>query len=37
MPVLQDNAGSVKLWEVTKGVVVEDYGKVATILILLSD
>ncbi|MCI14110.1 hypothetical protein A2U01_0035237, partial [Trifolium medium] len=22
-----DTSGSVKLWEITKGVVVEDYGK----------
>lgn len=26
---LQDTTGSVKLWEITRGVVVEDYGKVA--------
>ncbi|CAI0432372.1 unnamed protein product [Linum tenue] len=25
----KDTAGSVKLWEITKGVIVEDYGKVA--------
>ncbi|CAI0384395.1 unnamed protein product [Linum tenue] len=24
----KDTAGSVKLWEITKGVIVEDYGKV---------
>jgi|APAra0007618407_1042631.scaffolds.fasta_scaffold11453_2 WD repeat-containing protein 48 len=26
--LLQDAAGSVKLWDITRGVVVEDYGKV---------
>lgn len=26
---LQDAADSVKLWNITKGVVVEDYGKVS--------
>ncbi|XP_071703462.1 uncharacterized protein [Rutidosis leptorrhynchoides] len=25
----KDNAGSVKLWEITRGVVVEDYGQVS--------
>ncbi|KAI4298093.1 hypothetical protein MLD38_040475 [Melastoma candidum] len=25
----KDSAGSVKLWEITRGVVVEDYGKVS--------
>ncbi|RWW21228.1 hypothetical protein GW17_00014626 [Ensete ventricosum] len=25
---LQDTSGSVKLWEITRGVVIEDYGKV---------
>ncbi|XP_042383473.1 WD repeat-containing protein 48-like isoform X1 [Zingiber officinale] len=25
----KDTAGSVKLWEITKGVVIEDYGKVS--------
>lgn len=25
----KDNAGSVKLWEITRGVVVEDYGEVS--------
>ncbi|KAJ4845770.1 hypothetical protein Tsubulata_013108 [Turnera subulata] len=27
--VTKDTADSVKLWEVTKGIVIEDYGKVA--------
>lgn len=27
--LLQDAAGSVKLWDITRGVVVEDYGKVS--------
>ena len=27
-PFLQDAAGSVKLWEITWGAVVEDFGKV---------
>ncbi|KAK7246362.1 hypothetical protein RIF29_41229 [Crotalaria pallida] len=27
--LLLDTSGSVKLWEITKGVVVEDYGKVS--------
>ena len=26
---LQDAADSVKLWNITKGVVVEDFGKVS--------
>ncbi|XP_062084566.1 uncharacterized protein LOC133790806 isoform X1 [Humulus lupulus] len=25
----KDTAGSVKLWEITKGIVIEDYGKVS--------
>ncbi|XP_024961262.1 WD repeat-containing protein 48-like [Cynara cardunculus var. scolymus] len=25
----KDNAGSVKLWEITRGVVIEDYGQVS--------
>jgi hypothetical protein len=25
---LQDTAGSVKLWEITRGAVIEDFGKV---------
>ncbi|CAI9301968.1 unnamed protein product [Lactuca saligna] len=25
----KDNGGSVKLWEITKGVVIQDYGKVS--------
>ncbi|WOK91895.1 WD repeat-containing protein 48 [Canna indica] len=25
----KDTAGSIKLWEITKGVVIEDYGKVS--------
>lgn len=32
--LLQDAAGSVKLWEVTRGVVIEDYGKVALVILI---
>ena len=31
----QDAAGSVKLWEVTRGIVIEDYGKVALVILFL--
>lgn len=31
----QDTAGSVKLWEITKGIVVADYGKVTLVLFLV--
>lgn len=30
----QDAAGSVKLWEVTRGIVIEDYGKVALVILI---
>lgn len=29
----QDAAGSVKIWEVTRGVVIEDYGEVALVIL----
>lgn len=32
--LLQDAAGSVKLWEVTRGIVIEDYGKVALVILI---
>jgi hypothetical protein len=31
MPVWKDTAGSVKLWEITRGIVIEDYGKVTSL------
>jgi WD repeat-containing protein 48 len=36
-PFLQDTAGSVKLWEITRGAVIEDFGKVFVLLIFLDD
>lgn len=27
-PWSQDSSGSVKLWEITRGIVVENYGEV---------
>lgn len=33
--LLQDAGDSVKLWDITKGVVVEDFGKVFVKLRLL--
>lgn len=27
-PSMQDTTGSVKLWEITRGAVIEDFGKV---------
>ena len=30
IPVWKDTAGSVKLWEITRGIVIEDYGKVTS-------
>lgn len=32
MRLLQDTAGLVKLWDITTGVVIENYGKVLFIL-----
>jgi hypothetical protein len=26
--LMQDTTGSVKLWEITRGAVIEDFGKV---------
>jgi len=31
IPVWKDTAGSVKLWEITRGIVIEDYGKVTSL------
>ena len=33
IPVWKDTAGSVKLWEITRGIVIEDYGKVTPLFL----
>lgn len=35
-PFLQDTAGSVKLWEITRGTVIEDFGKVYICTLIIS-
>ena len=34
--ILQDASGSVKLWEITKGVVIEDYQSCGRQLVAFS-